>query len=104
MRRIVAGMVQANTELARTVRELEAPRATTTEPLESPQEDETVPEESYPLEADEDSQMDARRPWWLKWFGGESSPQCLGSVAFLVKRENGVPNRASKRLCRSVKR
>ncbi len=45
MRRIVAGMVQANTELARTVRELEAPKVTPTEAAGSSQEDETVLEE-----------------------------------------------------------
>ncbi len=71
MRRIVAGMAQANTELARTVRELEAPRATTTEATEGPQEAETSPEEaSYPSEDNEGPQTDARRPWWLRWLGG----------------------------------
>ncbi len=70
MRRIVAGMAQANTELARTVRELEAPKGPPQEAQEGPQEAETVPEEVYPPEAQEGPQTDAQRPWWLRWLGG----------------------------------
>lgn len=53
MRRIVAGMAQANTELARTVRELEAPSGPPQEAPEGPQEAKMVPEEVYPSEAGE---------------------------------------------------
>lgn len=70
MRRIVAGMAQANTELARTVRELEAPSGPPQEATGGTQEAETNPEEVYPPEGDQSPQKDAQLPWWLRWLGG----------------------------------
>ena len=70
MRRIVAGMAQANTELARTVRELEAPKGPPQEATGGAQEAEMSPKDIYPSEVGEEPQTDAQRPWWLRWLGG----------------------------------
>jgi hypothetical protein len=80
MRRIVAGMAQANTELARTVRELETPKGPPQEAAGGAQEAETGWDKVYPPEANEGSQTgsqrrqeeseEVRRSWWLRLFGG----------------------------------
>jgi excisionase family DNA binding protein len=60
---IIAQLARANEEQARTIRELEAPSETPSEPRESP---ETATE----TEGVDRPTPEQRRPWWRRAFGG----------------------------------
>jgi predicted DNA-binding protein YlxM (UPF0122 family) len=66
LHQIVAGLTQANAQLAARVPELEAPQ----EAAEAAETVEEEPERAEPRPATVESQEGARRPWWRRMFGG----------------------------------
>ncbi len=71
--RIVAGLAQTNANLSERVRELEAAPEPRDEPETSRQDAGGVEDRGEPVEAQEtarEPEETARRPWWVRWFGG----------------------------------
>jgi predicted DNA-binding protein YlxM (UPF0122 family) len=65
LHQIVAGLTQANAQLAARVPELEAPQ----EAAEAAETVEEEPERAEPRPATAESQEPVQRPWWRRWFG-----------------------------------
>ncbi len=67
--RIVAGLAQTNANLSERVRELEAPSEPRDEP-ETSREDAGGGEGQDVRAEPQTATETARRPWWVRWFGG----------------------------------
>jgi excisionase family DNA binding protein len=71
--RIVAGLAQTNANLTERMRELEPPSEPRDEPETARQDAGGVEDRGERAEAQADVQEPeetARRPWWVRWFGG----------------------------------
>jgi hypothetical protein len=66
LHQIVAGLTQANAQLAARVPELEAPQ----EAAEAAETVEEEPERAEPRPETPGTPEGARRPWWRRMFGG----------------------------------
>ena len=63
---IIAQLAQANAEMSRTIRALEAPEA----PIESQNQAESAEPRSDRGTPPEEPEQSSERPWWRRWFGG----------------------------------